>query len=186
MTLYFVSPGEQPWRQRVFRKKMLVNARATCVFSHAFKKEHWDWRIKDASCSVYSWTRPVTSRSFSGWDKVYIYACFLYHHGTIYMLFLLLLEKFLRRLIISSVRNKRIAIMQFSTVLLCTGELGTICNVTHNVRTCLKKLFQQKYKDNIDVLYTCNGVGMKCSTENSLKVQPSSSSWESRVKFTSY
>ena len=51
-SLYFVSPRERPWRQRVFWRKTLVIARATCVFSHAFKKEHWDWRIKDASCSV--------------------------------------------------------------------------------------------------------------------------------------
>ena len=39
-------------------------ARATCVFSHAFKKEHREWRRKDASCSVYHWVR---SRSL--WDK---------------------------------------------------------------------------------------------------------------------
>ena len=68
--LYFVSPRERPWRQRVFWRKPLVIARATCVFSHAFKKEHRDWRIKDASCSVYPWAHSVTSRSFSGWDKV--------------------------------------------------------------------------------------------------------------------
>ena len=36
-------------------------ARNLCVFSHV-QKEHRDWLIKDASCSV-------TSRSFSGWDK---------------------------------------------------------------------------------------------------------------------
>ena len=36
--LYFVSPRERPWRQRVFRRKTLVNASATCVFSDAFKK----------------------------------------------------------------------------------------------------------------------------------------------------
>ena len=69
--LYFVSPRERLWRQRVFRRQTLVIARATWVFSHAFKKEHRDWRIKDASCSVYSWMRSVTSRSYSGWDKVY-------------------------------------------------------------------------------------------------------------------
>ena len=48
----------------------LVIACATCVFSHTFKKEHHDWCIKDASCSVYSWARSVMSRLFSGWDKV--------------------------------------------------------------------------------------------------------------------
>ena len=69
--LYFVSPQERPWRQRVFRVKTLVIAHATCVLSHAIKKEHRDWRIKDASCSVYPWARSVTtSRSFSWWDKV--------------------------------------------------------------------------------------------------------------------
>ena len=68
--LYFVSPWERPWRQRVLWTKTLVVARATCGFFHAFKKEHWDWCIKIASCSVYPWARSVTSRSFSGWDKV--------------------------------------------------------------------------------------------------------------------
>ena len=68
--LYFVSPRERPWRQRVCQTKTLVIAHTTCV-SHAFKKEHQDWRIKDASCSVYPWACSVTSRSFSGWDKVY-------------------------------------------------------------------------------------------------------------------
>ena len=72
-SLYFVSPRERPLRQRVFRVKTLVIARATCVLSHAFKKEHRDWRIKDASCSVYPWACSVTSRSFSGWDKVYMW-----------------------------------------------------------------------------------------------------------------
>ena len=31
-----------------------VIAHATCVFSHTFKKEHWDSRIKDESCSSVS------------------------------------------------------------------------------------------------------------------------------------
>ena len=65
-SLYFVSPRERPWRQRVFWRKTLVIARATCVFSHAFKKEHRDWRINDASYSEYPWARSVMSRSFSG------------------------------------------------------------------------------------------------------------------------
>ena len=68
--VYFVSPRERPWRQRVFWSKTLVIARSTCVFSHAFKKEHRDWRIKDASCSVYPWALSVKSWPFSGWDKV--------------------------------------------------------------------------------------------------------------------
>ena len=55
--LYFVSPRERPWRQHVFQRKTIVTARATCVFSHEFKKEHRDWRVKDASCSVYHWAR---------------------------------------------------------------------------------------------------------------------------------
>ena len=76
-SLYFVSSRERPWRQRTFRRKALVIARETCVFSHSFKKEHRDWHIKDASWSVYSWTRSVTSRSFSGWDK-YIVICILF------------------------------------------------------------------------------------------------------------
>ena len=42
------------------------DARATCVLSHAFKKEHRDERIKDSSCSVFPLARSVTSRSFSG------------------------------------------------------------------------------------------------------------------------
>ena len=71
LLLYFVSPRERPWRHRVFWRKTLVIARPTCVFAHAFKKEHRDWRIKDASCSVYPWAGSVTSRSFSWWDKVY-------------------------------------------------------------------------------------------------------------------
>ena len=37
-SLYFVSPRERSWRQRVFQRRMLVIARATCAFSHAFKK----------------------------------------------------------------------------------------------------------------------------------------------------
>ena len=37
--LYFVSSRERPWRQRVFRIKTRVIARATCVFSQAFKKD---------------------------------------------------------------------------------------------------------------------------------------------------
>ena len=36
-----------------------LSSRAQLVFSHAIIKEH-----RDASCSVYSWTRSVTSRSF--------------------------------------------------------------------------------------------------------------------------
>ena len=55
--LYFVSHREQRWHQHVFWMKTLVIARATCVLSHAFEKEHRDWRIKDASCSVYPWVR---------------------------------------------------------------------------------------------------------------------------------
>ena len=42
--LYFVSPRERQWRQRVFLGKTLVIARATCVFSLGFKKEHREWR----------------------------------------------------------------------------------------------------------------------------------------------
>ena len=53
--LYFVSPRERPWRPDVFWRKTLVTTRATCVFSHMFKKEHRDWCIKDASCSMYPW-----------------------------------------------------------------------------------------------------------------------------------
>ena len=68
--LYFVSPQEWLWRQRVFLRKTLVNARTTCMFSHVYKKEHRDRRIKDASCSVYPWAHPVMTQSFSGWDKV--------------------------------------------------------------------------------------------------------------------
>ena len=45
-----------------------LSSRSQLVFSHAFKKGHWDWRIKDASCIVYPWARSVTSRSFSGWE----------------------------------------------------------------------------------------------------------------------
>ena len=59
--LYFDSPRERPWRQRVFWRKTLVIACATYVFSHTFKKKHWDWRIKDASCSVCRWARSMTS-----------------------------------------------------------------------------------------------------------------------------
>ena len=44
-TLYFVSPRERPWRQRVFQRKTLVIARETCVPSHAHKKEHRDWCV---------------------------------------------------------------------------------------------------------------------------------------------
>ena len=47
-----------------------LSSRAQLVFSRVFKKEHWDWRIQDASCSVYHWTQAVTSRSFSGWDSL--------------------------------------------------------------------------------------------------------------------
>ena len=54
--LYFVSPRERPWRQRVFQTKSLVIVRATCVFSHAFRKEPREYAL--------------TSRSFSGWDEV--------------------------------------------------------------------------------------------------------------------
>ena len=64
--LYFVSPWERPWCQRVFQTNTFVIGRATCVFSHAFKKEHLDWCIKDTSCGVYPWARSVASRSFSG------------------------------------------------------------------------------------------------------------------------
>ena len=45
MQLYFVSPGEWPFRQRVLRRKMLLTCPSTCVLSNAFKKEHRDWRI---------------------------------------------------------------------------------------------------------------------------------------------
>ena len=38
--LYFVSPREWLWRQRVFQRKTLVTAREAGVFSQAFKKEH--------------------------------------------------------------------------------------------------------------------------------------------------
>ena len=48
--LYFVSPEERPWCQRIFWTKTLVIAYATCMFHHASNK---DWHIKDASCSVY-------------------------------------------------------------------------------------------------------------------------------------
>ena len=68
--LYFFSPREWPWRQHVFQRKMHIIARVTCVFCHTFKKESKDWRIKDASCSVYHFVRLVTSHSFFGWDKV--------------------------------------------------------------------------------------------------------------------
>ena len=51
--LYFVSPRERPWRHRVLRRKTLVIARATGVFSHAFKKEHRDWRIIKGACAGY-------------------------------------------------------------------------------------------------------------------------------------
>ena len=53
--IYFVSRREQSWRQHVFRTKTLVTGRATCVFSHTIKKEHW-WNlhlhIENASRSV--------------------------------------------------------------------------------------------------------------------------------------
>ena len=35
--LYFVSPLERPWRQRVFQRETLVTARAICVFSRVQK-----------------------------------------------------------------------------------------------------------------------------------------------------
>ena len=37
------------------------------MFSHAFKKEHRDWGLKDAFYSVYPWSRSATSQSF--WDE---------------------------------------------------------------------------------------------------------------------
>ena len=51
----------------MFRRNTLVIAHATCVFSHTVKKEHRDWCIKDASCSVYPWACSVTSRPFMVW-----------------------------------------------------------------------------------------------------------------------
>ena len=42
IVLYFVSPRERPWRQRVFQTKTLVIARTICVFSHTFKKKRRD------------------------------------------------------------------------------------------------------------------------------------------------
>ena len=41
-----------------------LSSRWQLVFSHAFKQEYRDLRIKDAPCSVYPWERSVTSRSF--------------------------------------------------------------------------------------------------------------------------
>ena len=70
MYVYFVSPWEWPWCQRVFQRKMLNITRVPCVLSHAFRNESRDWRIKDASCSVFPSLRSVMSRSFPGWDKV--------------------------------------------------------------------------------------------------------------------
>ena len=72
MQLYFVSPGEWPFRQRVLRRKMLVNVRSTCVLSNAFTGID-----AYAFCSVYLLARSVTSRSFSGLDKLSIYPHFL-------------------------------------------------------------------------------------------------------------
>ena len=66
LNLYFVSTRERTLRQRVFRRKTLVITRTTCVFSHAFKKEHQDWRLQ----RVFLFMISVTSRSFSGWDQV--------------------------------------------------------------------------------------------------------------------
>ena len=60
--LYFVSPRERPWRQLVVQNNTLVIAGVTSVFSHAFKKESWDWRTDYAFDSVYPTTRWVTSR----------------------------------------------------------------------------------------------------------------------------
>ena len=40
--LYFVSPWDRLWRQRVFQRKMLNIAYVTCVLSHALKKEFRD------------------------------------------------------------------------------------------------------------------------------------------------
>ena len=59
-SLYFVSPRERPWRQRVVQNNTLVIARVTSVFSHTFKKESRDWHTNDAFCNVYHSTRWVT------------------------------------------------------------------------------------------------------------------------------
>ena len=55
---------------RIPDKDACDRARNLCVFSRV-QKGTQDWRIKDAYCSVYPWARSVTSRSFSGWEKVY-------------------------------------------------------------------------------------------------------------------
>ena len=46
--IYFVSPREWPWRQRMVQNNTLVIARVTSVFSHAFKNESRDWRTNEA------------------------------------------------------------------------------------------------------------------------------------------
>ena len=65
MQLYFVSPGEWPLRQRVLLVYFLTRSkRNTGIDAYAF-------------CSVYLLARSVTSRSFSGLDKLSIYPHFL-------------------------------------------------------------------------------------------------------------
>ena len=123
LALYFVSPRERPWRQPIFRRKTLVTVRTTCVFSYTFKKEHIDWRINDASWSVYSWTRSVTSRSFSGWDKVQhmdLQALFSFPTRIQVVLFL---PSFFR----------------FSRILTCWNPTGTLWQIVAKMTTNLAK-----------------------------------------------
>ena len=68
VTMYFVTPREGPRRQRIPEKDTHYGACNMCFLTRS-KKEHRDWRIKDASRSMYPWARLATSRPFLGWDK---------------------------------------------------------------------------------------------------------------------
>ena len=51
------------------RRRLASHAQLVCFLTRS-KRNTGTWRIKGASCSVYRWARSVTSRSFSGWDKL--------------------------------------------------------------------------------------------------------------------
>ena len=44
---------------------------ASCMFSQAFKIESWDWCIKDAFCSNYSWASHWQRHSHSSGETMY-------------------------------------------------------------------------------------------------------------------
>ena len=54
------SHRERPWRQHIFR----LSSHVQLVCLTLSKREYQDWRIKNASCSVYPWARSVTSHYF--------------------------------------------------------------------------------------------------------------------------